>query len=296
MTKERTNDNLGALSTTENSVAEVVEHELINKINKGSVVYVDDNLNENILDVFRRAIEGNDDRKIVIFNSQSNSFANQYNVVANGSPSDIADRIVLLCDFIDGDTGDAYFKTSAKLGLTTIISAFQAAGLNYDFFDLINVFGDVRELSHLERIIPNTSADKIIAKDCLSAFVSEHSEFVDGVLIKPSQKVIDQIFGRLVAAMQKQVDFEDDSFDRASSERSVHDCQYGINIGHEILNKSVIYIVHPEANKAQEDVLLKRVMLLCSDIKSSIQCLIKSDKASSEDIYVIDDKNLLFKK
>ncbi len=82
--------------------------------------------------------------------------SNTYNPILYGDPDEVADRMLSLLPSTENNPGADYYRQASKQGMTTLISAIQAAGYAYNFADLAILLQNDRTLEYLQSLIPRS--------------------------------------------------------------------------------------------------------------------------------------------
>ncbi len=102
-----------------------------------------------------------------VINPGDPSESNSYNPILYGDPDEVADRMLALIPASEDNPGADYYRQSTKQGLTTLVSALQAAGMAYNFMDLSILIQNEKALGDLERRmnkhVPHHPATKMLA-------------------------------------------------------------------------------------------------------------------------------------
>lgn len=124
--------------------------------------------------------------------------SNTYNMILYGDPDEIANRIVQMIPSTEAQAGADYYKQASFQGLTTIISALQAANLAYNMIDLCVLLMNPRALEELLTKVNNRAPGSDAAKS-LEIFIDQFRIAGGAIDIKKLKDVFGGIGGRLYA-------------------------------------------------------------------------------------------------
>lgn len=170
----------------------------------GGLMFIDGKcVMENLEDVYRLCLSCGRERDLWVLNPGNPEASNTYNPILEGTPTEIASRILSLSPSTANNAGADYFRSSSFMGITAIVSALQAAGLKFNFLDLSILLQNAKAMEDLEEKLK-------IAKGAGSAESRTFAIFLDNFRVPGKQgteaqldmKKMKDVFGGLTARMQ----------------------------------------------------------------------------------------------
>jgi len=130
-------------------------------IRGGGALFIDGKIDSDNLDLIRNicAFAGRLDDLIVI-DTGSPEFSNTYNPVLQGSPDEVASRLVSMIPSSENSPGTDFYRQETTQGLTILISAIQATGKAYNMMDLSVCLFNGTALEYILESIPEDNEVK----------------------------------------------------------------------------------------------------------------------------------------
>lgn len=94
---------------------------------------------------------------LLVINPGDPANSNTYNPILYGDPDEVAARVLSLIPSTEGNAGADFYRQKANQGMTTLVSAIQAAGLSYTFGDIAILLQNERALEYLAGLLPITT-------------------------------------------------------------------------------------------------------------------------------------------
>jgi len=236
----------------------------------GGLMFVDGkSVMENLEDVYQLCAACGRERDLLVISPQFPELSNTYNPILEGSPSEIASRILALAPSTENNAGADYYRSSSFNGVFNMISAFQAANLKFNFIDISIVLQNAKAMEELEEKVK-------ISKGVNSEEYRHFALFLENFKVagRPGQeaaldmKKVKDIFGGLTARMSM---FGTSGFGKVMNTYTPE-----VRIHEAILANKIIYIMLPTLGQKDAAVALGKMMI--ADVRSAVAGLYELPK------------------
>lgn len=236
----------------------------------GGLLFVDGKaVQENLEEVYKLLVACGRERDLLVFNPGDPGASNTYNPILEGTPSEIASRILALAPSTENNAGADYYRSSSFAGVMAIISGLQSAGLKYNFLDISILLTNAKALEELEEKVK-------IAKGQSSSEYRAFALFLDqfkapgkqGAEAQLDMKKLKDVFGGLTARMYM---FGSSGFGRVMSTYTPE-----IVLFDAIKNNKIVYVMLPTLGDKDASMALGKMFV--ADLRSCVDRLYKLPK------------------
>lgn len=157
----------------------------------GGVLFIDGKIDaDNLEMLYQMASWCGRENDLEVINAGDPARSNTYNPILFGDPDEVAARIIGLIPSTESNAGADHYKQSGNQGITTLVSALQAAKLAYNFIDLTILLMSPKALAYLESMVP----PHLPEARALSLFLDQYRTGKDGLI---DMKKLKDTFGGL---------------------------------------------------------------------------------------------------
>ncbi|KAA0946255.1 putative TraG family protein (plasmid) [Pseudomonas veronii 1YdBTEX2] len=171
----------------------------------GGLTFIDGKMNaDDIQTIYQYCCWAGREQDLLILNPGNPELSNTYNPILRGDPDEVAARILSIIPSTENNPGADHYKQSANQGIATLVAAFQAAGLAYNFIDFTILLMNHKAIEELETRLKKTQPHNPATKN-LSLFLEQYK--VGGGTGKPGlENMVDikrmkETFGGLAGRM-----------------------------------------------------------------------------------------------
>ena len=171
----------------------------------GGLTFIDGKMNaDDIQTIYQYCCWAGREQDLLILNPGNPELSNTYNPILRGDPDEVAARILSIIPSTENNPGADHYKQSANQGIATLVAAFQAAGLAYNFIDFTILLMNHKAIEELETRLKKTQPHNPATKN-LSLFLEQYK--VGGGMGKPGlENMVDikrmkETFGGLAGRM-----------------------------------------------------------------------------------------------
>ncbi len=236
----------------------------------GGFMFVDGkSVKDNLEDVYQLCASCGRERDLLVIAPGYPELSNTYNPILEGSPSEIASRILALAPSTTNNAGADHYRSSSFNGVFNIVSAFQAAGLKFNFIDISIVLQNAKAMEELSEKVR-------LSKGVNSEEYRHFSLFLEQFKVpsRPGQeaqldmKKVKDIFGGLVARMNM--------FGMSGFGKVMNTYTPEVRVEEAILNNKIIYIMLPTLGEPDAAFALGKMII--SDVRSAVASLYEKPK------------------
>lgn len=120
----------------------------------GGLLWIDGKLDsENIQKLNVMAAWAGRRDQLEVINPGDPSMSNTYNPILDGDPDEVAARVLSLIPSTESNAGADFYRQKANQGMTTLVSAIQAARMAYSFGDIAILLQNEKALEHLNSLL-----------------------------------------------------------------------------------------------------------------------------------------------
>lgn len=170
----------------------------------GGLMFIDGKcVMSSLEDVYKLCLTCGRERDLWVLNPGNHDISNTYNPILEGTPTEIASRILSLSPSTANNAGADYYRSSSFMGTAAIVSALQSAKLKFNFLDLSILLQNAKAMEDLEEKLK-------VAKGAGSEEYRTFAIFLDQFRVPGKQgteaqldmKKMKDVFGGLTSRMQ----------------------------------------------------------------------------------------------
>ncbi|MBJ2259462.1 type IV secretion system DNA-binding domain-containing protein [Pseudomonas psychrophila] len=140
----------------------------------GGLTFIDGKMNaDDIQTIYQYCCWAGREQDLLILNPGNPDLSNTYNPILRGDPDEVAARILSIIPSTENNPGADHYKQSANQGIATLVAAFQAAGLAYNFIDFTILLMNHKAIEELETRLKKTQPHNPATKN-LSLFLEQY--------------------------------------------------------------------------------------------------------------------------
>ncbi|MGR0140739.1 conjugal transfer protein TraG, partial [Pseudomonas sp. RSP] len=140
----------------------------------GGLTFIDGKMNaEDIQTIYQYCCWAGREQDLLILNPGNPDMSNTYNPILRGDPDEVAARILSIIPSTENNPGAGHYKQSANQGIATLVAAFQAAGLAYNFIDFTILLMNHKAIEELETRLKKSQPHNPATKN-LSLFLEQY--------------------------------------------------------------------------------------------------------------------------